>query len=668
MEKLRMETKDITQENIERIAELFPNVVTEMRDENGKIKKGINFELLKQELSGDVVDGEECYDFTWVGKRAAIVEANTPIRKTLRPCIEESKNWETTENLYIEGDNLDALKLLQESYLNSIKMIYIDPPYNTGNDSFVYPDDYSMDQDQLDEEIEYRDEDGNIQFRKNTETNPRFHSDWCSMMYSRIKVARDVLSQDGVILINIDEHEVTNLHKICSELFGEANELATMVWDKRNPKGDARGISYQHEYILVYAKDKQCLLEKTKIQRPKRNALMILQKAEQLFKKVSPDYTLTQANRDFATWMKEQVDFSGGEKAYCNIDERGNVYTSVSMAWPNKKVAPEDYFVPLTHPVTGKPCPVPPRGWRNPSRTMQQLVKDGLILFGVDEHTQPRRKYLLKENMHERIPSLIYYGGSDTILLEELSIPFDTPKVVDICKEHINAFTGKDDIILDFFAGSSTTAHAVMQLNAQDGGNRKFIMVQLPEPTDEKSEAYKAGYKTISDIGKERIRRAGEKIKAEVEEANDKLKDGEEPKKVPDIGFRVLKVDSTNMKDVYYAANEVSQDMLFDLESNIKEDRSDLDLLYGVLVDWGLPLSLSHEIESFDGVDIHTVDHGSLVACFADDISENVVREIAKRQPLRAVFRDSSFGSSPQRINVEEIFKLLAPRTSVRVI
>jgi adenine-specific DNA-methyltransferase len=625
MEKLRMETKDITQENIERIAELFPNVVTEMRDENGKIKKGINFELLKQELSGDVVDGEECYDFTWVGKRAAIVEANTPIRKTLRPCIEESKNWETTENLYIEGDNLDALKLLQESYLNSIKMIYIDPPYNTGNDSFVYPDDYSMDQDQLDEKIEYRDEDGNIQFRKNTETNPRFHSDWCSMIYSRLRLAKTLLSEDGVIFTSIDDNEVHTLKQICNEVFGERNFVCQFVWKSKLGKvGTTSTISSTHEYILCYAK------ELTEL-----------------------SFTMIE------TMNKGRVE---NLRQWGQADRRED---RPSMYYPITIDGVEVY--PIRNDGS-------PGRWRvGKERSMELLANGMLKLVNKGDKFEIHR-------MFEESLSIVPY---DTLLIDEIGTTargsimlkdlgmnkmFDYPKPVELIRFFSYLCSGDTDIILDFFAGSSTTAHAVMQLNAEDGGNRKFIMVQLPEPTDEKSEAYKAGYKTISDIGKERIRRAGEKIKAEVEEANAKLKDGEEPKKVPDIGFRVLKVDSTNMKDVYYAANEVSQDMLFDLESNIKEDRSDLDLLYGVLVDWGLPLSLSHEIESFDGVDIHTVDHGSLIACFADDISENVVREIAKRQPLRAVFRDSSFGSSPQRINVEEIFKLLAPRTSVRVI
>jgi adenine-specific DNA-methyltransferase len=649
MDKMKFESPDMTTENIEKIAALFPNCITEMRDENGKLKRGINFKMLKQMLSPDVVDGDECYEFTWVGKKAAIVEANKPIRKTLRPCPEESKNWETTENLYIEGDNLEVLKLLQESYLGKVKMIYIDPPYNTGND-FIYADDFMRSQEEENEQMGMYDEYENRLF-KNTDTNGRFHSDWCSMMYSRLMLARNLLRDDGVILINMDENEITNLQKLCAEVFGVSNDLGTIVWDKRNPKGDAKGISYQHEYILVYSKNKAILTEKCKIQRPKKNADAILKKAAQLYANISDGYTLDDANADFAAWIRVQNDFSGGEKAYNKIDSNGDVYRPVSMAWPNKKKAPDDYFVPLIHPVTHKPCPVPERGWRNPSATMRRMQEEGLILFGKDESTIPNSKYLLKDNLYENIPSLLYYGGSDTELLSQMGIPFETPKVVSVCVEHIKSFTEDGDIVLDFFSGSATTAHAVMQLNAEDGGKRKFIMVQLPEPCDEKSEAYNAGYKNICEIGKERIRRAGEKIKSENPETLQHL----------DVGFRVFKLDDSNMKDVYYAADDYDQQKLVDMVSNIKEDRTDLDLLFGCLLDWGLPMSLPYKSEQIDGCTVHTYNDGDLIACFDQNIPESVVKEIAKRKPLRAVFRDSSFASSPSKINVFEIFKLYMP-------
>ena len=649
MDKLSMESPDMTAQNIDRIAALFPNCVTEASDGHGGIKRAINFELLKQMLSPDVVDGDERYEFTWVGKKAAIVEANKPIRKTLRPCVEESKNWDTTENLYIEGDNLEVLKLLQESYLGKVKMIYIDPPYNTGND-FIYADDFMRSQEEENEQMGMYDEDDNRLF-KNTDSNGRFHSDWCSMIYSRLMLARNLLSDTGVIVINMDENEITNLQKICAEVFGASNDLGTIIWDKRNPKGDAQGVSYQHEYILVYAKNKYAFTSQCKMQRPKKNAAAILKKASQLFSKLSTSYTLSDINRDFSTWVRTQTDFSGGEKAYNRIDENGDVYRPVSMAWPNKKKAPDDYFIPLIHPVTGKECPIPERGWRNPSSTMQKMLESGLILFGKDETTIPNSKYLLKENMYENIPSMLYYGGSDTDLLSQLGIPFDTPKVVDICVEHIKSFSSNGDVILDFFSGSATTAHAVMQLNAEDGGRRKFIMVQLPEKCDEASEAYKAGYKNICEIGKERIRRAGDKIKSESPMTTQDL----------DVGFRVLKLDDTNMKDVYYAPDDYDQGMLAGLESNIKEDRTDLDLLFGCLIDWGLPLSLPYKSEQIDGCTVHTYNDGDLIACFDANVPESVVKEIAQRRPLRAVFRDSGFASSPEKINVFEIFKLYMP-------
>lgn len=663
MDKLRMESPDLTAQNIDRIAALFPNCITEMPDEERSTpekkvyKRAVNFELLKQMLSPDVVDGDEAYEFTWVGKKAAIVEANKPIRKTLRPCVAESKDWDTTENLYIEGDNLEVLKLLQESYLGKVKMIYIDPPYNTGND-FIYADDFKMESEEWKVESGEWSEEGDRLF-KNTDSNGRFHSDWCSMIYSRLMLARNLLSDTGVIVINMDENEITNLQKICAEVFGASNDLGTIIWDKRNPKGDAQGVSYQHEYILVYAKNKYAFTSQCKMQRPKKNAAAILKKASQLFSKLSTSYTLSDINRDFSTWVRTQTDFSGGEKAYNRIDENGDVYRPVSMAWPNKKKAPDDYFIPLIHPVTGKECPIPERGWRNPSSTMQKMLENGLILFGKDETTIPNSKYLLKENMYENIPSMLYYGGSDTDLLSQLGIPFDTPKVVDICVEHIKSFSSNGDVILDFFSGSATTAHAVMQLNAEDGGHRKFIMVQLPEKCDEASEAYKAGYKNICEIGKERIRRAGEKIlKEQLANNNSTLNS---PNSKLDIGFRVLKLDSTNMKDVYYAPSDYDQDFLHQMESNIKDDRTDLDLLFGCLIDWGLPLSLPYKSEQIDGCTVHTYNDGELIACFDANVPESVVKEIAQRKPLRAVFRDSGFASSPEKINMFEIFKLYMP-------
>jgi len=662
MDKLKQETADRTQENIARIGELFPNVITEMKDENGKLKKGINFEILKQLLSGDVVDGEESYDFTWVGKKASIVEANTPIRKTLRPCIEESKNWETTENLYIEGDNLDVLKLLQESYLNSVKMIYIDPPYNTGND-FIYRDRFMMDKVEYEEQLGMYDEVGNRLFQYK-ETEGRFHSDWCSMMYSRLKLARSLLTEDGVVFISIDDNEVHNLRKICDEIFGQDNFIANFVWSAGR-KNDSRFVSISHEYIYCYVKNQQYLKEQGILWRERKQGLDEIYKEYNLLrKKFGNDFI--SASKELKRWYKNLPDGHPAKdhSHYNRIDARG-IYFPDNISWPGG--GGPDYI--LINPETGTPAKTPSRGWVTNQETMLAWVASGLVDFG-DGGVPCKKAYL--EDREKSVPYSVFYkdGRAATKRLMDLfgAKVFDNPKDEEIIARLI-AFTGTDNCTtLDFFSGSATTAHAVMQLNAEDGGNRKFIMVQLPEPCDEKSEAFKAGYKNICEIGKERIRRAGDKINKEIEESNRQLKLGEEPKKPVDIGFRVLKVDTTNMKDIYYAASEYTQNLLTDQISNIKEDRTDLDLLYGVLLEWGLPLSLKHEIEEIDGVKIHVVDNDSLIACFAESVSETVVREIAKRQPLRAVFRDSSFASSSDKINVEEIFKLLAPNTSVKVI
>jgi len=646
MEKLRMETKDQTRANIELIAELFPNVITEMNDEHGKLRKGINFDLLRQELSGEIVSGEECYDFTWVGKRAAMVEANRKIRKTLRPVIEESKSWETTENLYIEGDNLDALKLLQESYLNSVKMIYIDPPYNTGNDSFVYADDFTMDMEDFEESIDYRDEEGNIQFRKNTETNPRFHSDWCSMIYPRLKLARNLLRDDGVIFISINDIELANLRQICNEIFGESNFVADLVWANKEGGGssDSRLFRIKHEHILCFAKD----IDSVDIQ------------------------GVPVGNEDRYRFADEYVATRG--KYYLQKMGMGTIQYSPSLDYPI--TAPDGTTImPADNNGGRKAC------WRWSKPKYEWGVESGFIEIKKDRNgiwTVYSKQYLNCDNegniitRTQRPMGIIdeYSSTQAAKLLERMGLGsmFSYAKPVELIRYLCERVTSADDTVLDFFSGSATTAHAVMQLNADDGSKRKFIMVQLPEETDEQSAAARAGFKTIADIGKERIRRAGENIKEEIEGANQKLDDGEQPKKVPDIGFRVFKVDSTNMNDVYYTASEITQDLLTQMEANIKEDRTELDLLYGVLVDWGLPLSLRHTMETVDGVTVHTVDQGSLIACFAEHISEEVVREIAGRKPLRAVFRDSSFASSPGKINVTEIFKLLSPNTTVRVI
>lgn len=547
MEKLKMHSPNLTQDNIARIRDLFPGCVTEAKGEDGSVKLAVDFDQLRQELSDSIVEGpQERYQLNWPGKREALLTANAPIAKTLRPVrttknskgehIEESVNFDTTKNIFIEGDNLDALKLLQENYLGKIKMVYIDPPYNTGND-FVYADDF------VDEVSEFFllsnqvDREGN-RLTANPETSGRFHSDWLSMMYSRLKLSRNLLRDDGLIVIHIDENEYPNLEKLLAEIYGEKNNLGTIVWDKRNPKGDATGVAQQHELICIYCKDREFFKTTCEFQRPKENAGKMLAKAKQILSKEGG--VTEKARKEYKDWVNQQ-DLTGGEKAYNQIDDNGDVFRPVSMAWPNKKKAPEDYFIPLIHPVTGKECPVPERGWRNPPATMQELLKSGLIIFGPDEKTQPTRKYRLNDNLFENIPSLLYYGGSDDALLADLKIPFDTPKPVQVAKRLIQSICKNDDILIDFFAGSCTAAHALMLLNAEDGANRRFIMVQLPEECDEKSEAKKLGYSVVSEIGKNRIRRAAKKIREEFSEIlatrNTEL----------DLGFRLLKVDTSGL-------------------------------------------------------------------------------------------------------------------------
>ena len=650
MDKLKMHTPNKADENFKKLAEMFPNAVTETIDENGEVVRAIDKDVLMQEISCTVVDGnEERYQFTWPDKKKSVLLANAPINKTLRPCREESVDFDTTENLYIEGDNLEVLKLLQETYLGKIKMIYIDPPYNTGND-FVYEDNFAQSTEEYLANSGQFDEEGN-RLVKNLDSNGRFHTDWLCMLYPRLRLAKDLLTEDGIILINMDENEFVNLYKICYEVFGEQNDLGTIVWDKRNPKGDAQGVSAQHEYLLLFAKNKIVFLENNRVVRPKKNASAILKKAQQLYSKVSLTYTLDDANKDFSAWIRNQSDFSGGEKAYNKIDSNGNVYRPVSMAWPNKKKAPDDYFVPLIHPVTGKPCPVPDRGWRNPSSTMKRMIENGQILFGADETTIPNSKYLLKDNMYENIPSLIYYGGSDVAFLESIGVPFETPKVVDICKEHIISFTSGDDIILDFFSGSSTTAHATMEANAQDGCNRRFIMVQIPEECGESTALHRAGYKTICEAGKDRIRKSSETIESEI-----------------DKGFRVLKCDTSNMKDVYYSPSDFDRNLLDLMADNIKEDRTPEDLLFQVMLDLGVTLSSKIEETTIAGKKVFDVADGFLIACFDKDVNNETIKAIAQKQPYYFVMRDSSLANDSVATNFEQIFATYSPDTVRKVL
>ena len=649
-EKMRMETADMTEKNIEKIGELFPNCITESKDENGNLKKAINFDVLKQMLSKEVIDGDEAYEFTWVGKKAAMLEANKPIRKTLRPCPEESVNWDTTENLYIEGDNLEVLKLLQESYLGKVKMIYIDPPYNTGKDSFVYPDDYSIDRDEYEKISGRVNEDGKIVFRENPESNPRFHSLWCSMMYSRLLLVRSLLSEDGVIFISIDSKEFDNTKKICDEIFQASNYVGTLIIETATDN-NARQISIEHEYMHCYAKN----LNVQDVWTRKNEAAQKIK--DQYLKLKNKGLSNSEIQEQLRIWIKANKDELPQVTHYDNVDDKG-VFHDGDIA----NTIMGGYKYEVIHPLTGKPCKIPEKGFRFPQKTMMEMLKNDEILFGPDETTLIKPKKRI-ENAKELLRSIIYEDGRASTKIVDGLIGrgvFKNPKQLNILRRIIDFTTNKDSIILDFFSGSATTAHAVMQLNAEDGGKRKFIMVQLQEPCDEKSEAYKAGFKNICEIGKERIRRAGKKINEELGVRSEELK--------LDVGFRVFKLDDSNMKDVYYSADEYSQKSLSDLESNIKEDRTDLDLLFGCLLEWGLPLSMPYSSEKIEGFNVHTYNDGDLIACFDANIPESVIKTIAKRKPLRAVFRDSSFADSPSKINVTEIFKLISPNTKVKVI
>ena len=620
MDKMRMESLNMTAINVEKVEALFPNCITETVNNDGTIKKAVNFEILKQMLSEDIADGDEVYDFTWVGKKAAIVEANKPIRKTLRPCAEESVHWGTTENIYIEGDNLEVLKLLQESYLEAIKVIYIDPPYNTGND-FIYRDGFSTSESDYKDQIGMYDEENNALF-KNTDSNGRFHSDWCSMIYSRLLLARNLLSQDGVIFISIDDHEQANMKKICNEIFGEFNFLAQVVWERAySPINLKKHFSESHDYILCYAKNMPSAV---------CNGLPRSTEANDRYS--NPD------NDPRGVWKSS--DLSVGPIVESKVYE-------------------------ITTPSGRKV--LPPNGycWRLDKNTFQQYVQDDRIWFGPDGNNVPSIKRFLTEVKQGITPMTIWkytevgHSQDATKRLKELfnnKAYFDYPKPVDLIKRCIQLYSDSDCVVMDFFSGSATTAQTVMQLNAEDGGKRKYILVQLPENCDEKSIAYKDGYRTICDIGKDRIKRAAKLIKDSATSMEF------------DDGFRVFKLDDTNMSDVYYGADEYNQDLLKLMVSNIKEDRTDEDVFFSCLLEWGLPISLPYSAKSIDGCKVLTYNDGDLMACFSENITDTVIKAIAAEHPLRAVFMDSKFQSSPQKINLFEIFKTISPETHIKVI
>lgn len=612
MDKLKMQTANKADENFKKLAAMFPNAVTETIDENGEVVRAIDKDVLMQEISCKVVDGnEERYQFTWPDKKKSVLLANAPINKTLRPCREESVDFDNTENLYIEGDNLEVLKLLQETYLGKVKMIYIDPPYNTGND-FVYADDFAQSTDEYLENSGQFDDDGN-RLVKNLDSNGRFHTDWLNMIYTRIRISKDLLQEDGVIFISIDDNEIDNLSKICSEIFGEDNFICKFIWKSKLGKvGTTSTISATHEYILCYAKNSSCVTFK-----------MIKNETE---------------------GRKENL------RQWGVADRRED---RPSMYYPIKIDGVEVY-------------PIKEDGTDGRWRVGESMAKE-LLAEGVLELTEKNGKY----NIYRNFPSGISYTPYDTLLLDnigttakgatmlktlELGKIFDFSKPVELIKHFAFLATSENDIVIDFFSGSSTTAHAVMQLNAEDGGQRKFIMVQLPEETEEKSEAYKAGYKNICEIGKERIRRAAKKIAEE------------NPQAQFDGGFRVLKCDTSNMKEVYYNPAEYEPSLFSRLEDNIKEDRTPEDLLFQVMLDLGVLLSSKIEATTIAGKKVFNVEDNNLIACFDDNVTEEVITEIAKQKPYYFVMRDSSMATDSVATNFEQIFAAYSPDTERKVL
>ncbi len=637
MDKLKMATPDLTDENILKMEKLFPNVVTETTDETGNIKKIIDFEQLRQMLSKNIVeDSDERYRLDWPGKKASILKANTKITKTLRPCKNESVNFDTTENLYIEGDNFEVLKVLQESYLGKVKMIYIDPPYNTGKD-FVYKDNFKLSKEEYESELDITDEDGG-KLVKNTDTNGRFHSDWLSMMYTRLIIARDLLTDDGVIFMSIDDNEVHNLRKIADEIFGEENFVQSFMWLHGKGKKDKNSRTLQ-QYIICFSKNK-FLLSDWKVYKEKN------------YEFTNPD------NDPIGPWFSGSISFS---------EERSN---------SNHK-----NFYEITSPsgVIWK------RQWQCSKKEMETFIKEGRIYWGPYPKFENVPRYKIRPgDIEEIIPENILsnFGTTQSAqsYLDNLlsTNVFNYPKPINLIKHLISLSTKKKDIILDFFSGSATTSHAIMQLNAEDGGNRKFIMVQLPEELDENRCSTEAEKQTvrnaikflnnlakplnICEIGKERIRRAGKKI---LEENAEKLKERNTPL---DIGFRVYKTDSSNMKDVFYHPSKLTQDELDFSESNIKDDRTAEDLLTQVILDLGLELSLPIEEKEIKGNKIFFVQTNALVACFDQNINFDIIDEMATVKPFKAVFKDACFKDDKDRINVEERFKRLSPETKVMVL
>ncbi|ATX79131.1 adenine-specific DNA-methyltransferase [Mariprofundus aestuarium] len=683
MEKMKMHSPDMTQDNIDRIRDLFPGCVTEARDESGQVKLAVDFDQLKQELSDSIVEGpQERYHLNWPGKREALLTANAPIAKTLRPCPEESVDFDSTKNLFIEGDNLDALKLLQEAYLSQVKMIYIDPPYNTGND-FIYDDDFAENTEGFLKRSNQKDEEGN-RLVANKESNGRFHSDWMSMMYSRLKLARNCLREDGVIFISIDDAEFANLKELCGEVFGENNFIASLIWEKGR-KNDAKLVSVGHEYILVFAKNKAFFQErKIKWREAKAGAKEILDEYLKLRKDFGSDNEAVEKGiRDFYASLPKKHP-SKKHSRYNKVDDKG-VWRDDNMSWPGGDGPTYD----VIHPETNVPCTVPEGGWRYSTiEKMNEMIRLGKVVFRKDHIEPPIRKtYLVEvdegqecsgmdEEESDDLPIQVagsYFYRSALQASNELNQlfgakVFNNPKDKEVLARWIEYIgTSDGDIVMDFFAGSGTTGHAVLELNAKENKAIRYVLVQLPEVINPKAKGAKSAVAfleklnrscVVSELTKERLRRAGKKIlEGEYHDAWNK-----------DVGFRVLKIDSSNMADVYYTPDVIAQGDLLTRVDNIKHGRTPEDLLFQVLLDWGVDLSLPIRRETIQGKSVFFVDENALIACFDQGVSEELVKDLAKYKPLRVVFRDNGFASDAVKINVEQIFRQMSPGTEVKAI
>ncbi|PPG81466.1 site-specific DNA-methyltransferase [Rathayibacter sp. AY1H2] len=635
-------TPEFQTELVAQLADLIPEAIAD-----GKV----DIEKLKELLDGDVADGSERFGLFWPGKKRALRAAQEPTTATLKPDFENSKNWDTTQNVFIEGDNLEVLKILQKHYHAKIKLIYIDPPYNTGND-FVYPDKYK---EGLDSYLEWTRQvnDEGKKVTTNAETEGRYHSNWLNMMYPRLKLARNLLKDDGVVVIHIDEHEHANLEKLLNEIFGEGCNLGSIVWDKRNPKGDATAVAQQHETIMLFCRNREAFKQAGDLTRPKANAQMMIEAAARATADAGGVNDISR--KQYRGWLKQHATLTGGEAAYNQIDDDGNVYRPVSMAWPNKKKAPDDYFVALIHPLTGKPCPVPERGWRNPSSTMRALLEADQILFGRDETTQPTRKYLLKDNMYENVASVLYHAGSDDALLAEMGIPFDTPKPVDVAQRLIQSVTRGTDIVFDFFAGSGTAAHAVMSLNARDEGARRWIVVQLPEPTPPGSEARAKGFDSVAAIAHKRIDLAGDRVGADLVGQS------------VDAGFRVYKLAETNFSK-WRLSSDVEegalQQHLLSLRDSATDNATADELLTEILLKQGYSLTEAVSSAVINGLDIRLVrDRDGDVAVLAY-LNEHVkptleqLRTLVDETPTRIIVLEDAFqGDDELKTNLVQLAK-----------